>query len=71
MKIDLTTSVVQKQVSTVRRQITKAEDLKSFDAFLSELQIIDFKDEVTASKARACCGGDHCCENITVSLSLT
>ena len=71
MKIDLTSAVVKNQVTAVRKQIKNSQDLKNFDEFLVGQKVIDFQDEVTAAKARRCCSGDHCCENITIEFSVT
>lgn len=62
MKINLKDRANQEQISSIRSQIKEAGDLKKFDEFLAKNDSFDFSDEKDLSAAKACCGGDECCQ---------
>ncbi|MGC4130608.1 MAG: hypothetical protein QM564_13880 [Bergeyella sp.] len=67
MKIDLTSSANQKQIASARSQIKESADLRKFDSFLAKYDVIDFNDSEQLSAAKGCCGGENCCQNITIT----
>ncbi|MBA3985115.1 MAG: hypothetical protein H0X63_00690 [Flavobacteriales bacterium] len=70
MKIDLKSSQNKNQLQNVRSQIQNSEDLRKFDTFLSENTSFDFENSEDVAAARKCCGGDNCCQNITIEFKL-
>ena len=69
MKIQTTSAENREQIANVRSQIRVTDDLKKFDSFLAKHEVIDFNDEKIAGEEKACCGGDNCCQNITIHFS--
>lgn len=69
MKINLKEGANARQISSIRGQITDANDLKNFDQFLAEREVFDVGSLDDAAAARKCCGGDQCCE-ITITFEL-
>ena len=70
MKFELKSAENTNNISRIRGQIKEAADLRKFDDFLEANNTFDFDDKDDATAARACCGGDHCCENITIEFSI-
>jgi hypothetical protein len=68
MRIDFSSSATSRQVASARSQITSKDDLKKFDDFLARYSSFDFNDGEQVSAAKACCGGENCCQNITISV---
>ncbi len=67
MKVSLQTAENRKQIASARTQIKNSEDLRNFDTFLAKYEVIDFADTTLAAEAKKCCGGENCCQNITIS----
>lgn len=55
-------------IDDIRNSIIKQEDLVQFDNFLNKYPTIDPKSNEMQEESSACCGGDNCCQNITVEV---
>lgn len=57
-------------IDQVRQSISKSEDLVKFDQFIAKYPTIDLNDSRQQTDA-ACCGGENCCQTITVSVPIS
>lgn len=57
-------------VDDIRKAITKSADLAKFDQFIAKYPTIDLNDPQQQSDAK-CCGGENCCQNISVPISVS
>lgn len=58
-------------ISNIREQIVDSADLDKFNAFLSKYDVIDFSDAKQQAEMARCCGGENCCQNVTISVPIS
>ncbi len=57
-------------IDQIRKSINVKEDLAKFDQFIAKYQTIDLTNSQQQEDA-ACCGGENCCQHITVSVPIS
>ena len=70
MKVNFNDPSNKKQIVDIRSQIKNSTDLRKFDDFLAQNDSFDFNDSKQVAAAKGCCGGESCCENITITVGL-